>query len=245
MPNLFYGCSFLIFVWMKSNTSQTLSEENYLKAIYHLTTQADNKVTVTSIAEELVNNPASVVDMLKKLKQKKLIQYDKIKGAFLTAGGLKVAVQIVRKHRLWEVFLHDKLRYSWDEVHDIAEQLEHIRDYYLPDRLDKFLGFPQFDPHGDPIPQSNGDLPVISSKPLSEIKAGFKIKVTSVSDSSADFLRYLEKQGIGINQAITVKEIQAFDQSVLIELKGNKEVYLSAEAAKKIFVLTRDHSGQK
>jgi DtxR family transcriptional regulator, Mn-dependent transcriptional regulator len=217
--------------------TQTLSEENYLKAIYHLDKQGNGKVSATAIAEELDNNPASVVDMLKRLSDKKLIHYDKSKGAVLTANGLKIAVLIVRKHRLWEVFLHEKLGYNWDEVHDIAEQLEHIRDYDLPDRLEKFLGFPKYDPHGDPIPQSNGHLPAKASKPLSEAEVNRKILVTSVSDSSADFLRYLEKQGIGLHQTITVKEIQDFDKSVLVELKGKKEVYLSAEAAKKIFVI--------
>ena len=215
---------------------QTLSEENYLKAIYHLEKQGNGKVSATAIADELTNNPASVIDMLKKLSEKKLIQYDKRKGAVLTANGNKIAVLIVRKHRLWEVFLHDKLGYSWDEVHDIAEQLEHIRDYDLPDRLEKFLGYPKYDPHGDPIPQSNGHLPAITSKPLSEVEVNRKIRITNVSDSSADFLRYLEKQGISLHQTITVKEIQDFDKSVLVELKGKKEVYLSAEAARKIFV---------
>lgn len=221
---------------MATTTTQTLSEENYLKAIYHLEKHGNGKVTATAIAEELDNNPASVVDMLKRLSEKKLIQYDKNKGAVLTSSGQKVAVLIVRKHRLWEVFLHDKLGYSWDEVHDIAEQLEHIRDYDLPDRLDKFLGFPKYDPHGDPIPQSNGNLPTFSSIPLSEAGINRKMKVVKVSDGSADFLRYLEKQGIGLNQMILVREIQEFDKSVLVELKGKKEVYLSAEAAKKIFV---------
>ena len=216
--------------------SQTLSEENYLKAIYHLEKQGNEKVSATSISEELANNPASVVDMLKRLSDKKLILYDKRKGAVLTTSGHKIAVLIVRKHRLWEVFLHDKLGYSWDEVHDIAEQLEHIRDYDLPDRLEKFLGFPKYDPHGDPIPQSNGHLPAVTSKPLSEIEVNRKIRITNVSDSSADFLRYLEKQGIGLNQLVTVKEIHDFDKSVLVQLKGKKEVYLSAEAARKIFV---------
>jgi len=215
---------------------QTLSEENYLKAIYHLEKQGNGKVSATAIADELTNNPASVIDMLKKLSEKKLIQYDKRKGAVLTANGNKIAVLIVRKHRLWEVFLHDKLGYSWDEVHDIAEQLEHIRDYDLPDRLEKFLGYPKYDPHGDPIPQSNGHLPTVTSKPLSEVEVNRKIRITNVSDSSADFLRYLEKQGISLHQTITVKEIQDFDKSVLVELKGKKEVYLSAEAARKIFV---------
>lgn len=221
---------------MATTTTHTLSEENYLKAIYHLEKQGHGKVSATAIAEELDNNPASVVDMLKRLSDKKLIQYDKNKGAVLTASGQKVAILIVRKHRLWEVFLHDKLGYSWDEVHDIAEQLEHIRDYDLPDRLDKFLGFPKYDPHGDPIPQSNGNLPAFSSIPLSEAAVNRKMKVVKVSDDSPDFLRYLEKQGIGLNQTILIREIQEFDKSVLVELKGKKEVYLSAEAAKKIFV---------
>ena len=215
--------------------TQTLSEENYLKAIYHIGKQG-GKVSATAISEELANNPASVVDMLKRLREKKLIQYDKTKGAALTGSGHKIALSVIRKHRLWEVFLHDKLGYTWDEVHDIAEQLEHIRDYDLPDRLEKFLGFPEYDPHGDPIPKSNGNLPVSRSKPLSEMEAGRKVKITSVSDSSPDFLRYLNKQGIGLNHTITIREIQVFDRSVLVELKGKKEVYLSAEAAKKIFV---------
>ena len=132
--------------------------------------------------------------------------------------------------------MHDKLGYTWDEVHDIAEQLEHIRDYDLPDRLEKFLGFPEYDPHGDPIPKSNGKLPVTKSKPLSEIEVNRKLKITNVSDNSPDFLRYLNKQHVRLNDNITVKEIQDFDKSVLVELKGRKEVYLSAEAAKKIFV---------
>ncbi|HZK64908.1 MAG TPA: metal-dependent transcriptional regulator, partial [Puia sp.] len=179
--------------------TQTLSEENYLKAIYHIERQG-LKVSATAISEELGNNPASVVDMLKRLTEKKLIQYDKVKGAMLTGSGHKIALLIIRKHRLWEVFLHDKLGYTWDEVHDIAEQLEHIRDYDLPDRLEKFLGFPEYDPHGDPIPKSNGNLPVSRSKPLSALEPGKKIKVVSVSDGSPDFLRYLDKQGIGLNQ---------------------------------------------
>jgi DtxR family transcriptional regulator, Mn-dependent transcriptional regulator len=217
-------------------TTHTLSEENYLKAIFHLDKQGYNKVSATAIAEELKNNPASVVDMLKRLTEKKLIQYDKTKGAVLTLAGQKIAVLIVRKHRLWEVFLHDKLGYSWDEVHDIAEQLEHIRDYDLPDRLDKFLGFPKYDPHGDPIPKSNGQIPISTAIPLTEIQVNQKVRVTNVSDSSADFLRYLEKQGIGLHQTFTVKEIQEFDKSVLVELKNKKEVYLSSEAAGKIYV---------
>ncbi len=214
----------------------SLSEENYLKAIYSQTKEGVSKITPTSIAEELRNNPASVIDMLKKLSDKKLLSYDKVKGAKLTEKGNKIAVEIVRKHRLWEVFLLEKLGYSWGEVHDIAEQLEHIRHEDLADRLDKFLGYPTYDPHGDPIPDKNGKLPATKWLPLSEIAIGKKVKVVNVDDNSPDFLKYLDRQEIGLNSIITIREIQNFDKSLLVELKGKKEVYLSPEASKKIFV---------
>ncbi len=137
----------------------SLTEENYLKAIYRLSEIDGNKITPTSIAEAVNVNAASVIDMIKKLTEKKLINYDKVKGAKLTDKGNKTALLIVRKHRLWEVFLQDKLGYSWDEIHEMAEQLEHVQHEDLADRLDKFLGYPEYDPHGDPIPKSNGQLP--------------------------------------------------------------------------------------
>ena len=214
----------------------SLSEENYLKAIYNQTKEGVRKITPTSIAEELHNNPASVIDMLKKLSDKKLLTYDKVKGAKLSDRGLKIAIDIVRKHRLWEVFLLEKLGYTWGEVHDIAEQLEHIHQEDLADRLDKFLGYPNYDPHGDPIPDKNGKLPATKWLPLSEIEIGKKVKVMNVDDNSPDFLKYLDKQNIGLNSTIIIKEIQNFDKSLLIELKAKKEIYLSPEASKKIFV---------
>ena len=214
----------------------SLSEENYLKAIYNQTKEGVRKITPTSIAEELHNNPASVIDMLKKLSDKKLLTYDKVKGAKLSDRGLKIAIDIVRKHRLWEVFLLEKLGYTWGEVHDIAEQLEHIRQEDLADRLDKFLGYPNYDPHGDPIPDKNGKFPATKWLPLSEIEIGKKVKVMNVDDNSPDFLKYLDKQNIGLNSTIIIKEIQNFDKSLLIELKAKKEIYLSPEASKKIFV---------
>jgi DtxR family Mn-dependent transcriptional regulator len=214
----------------------SLSEENYLKAIYSQTKEGLTKITPTSIAEELHNNPASVIDMLKKLSDKKLLNYDKIRGAKLTEKGTKIAVDIVRKHRLWEVFLLEKLGYSWGEVHDIAEQLEHIQHDDLADRLDKFLGYPNYDPHGDPIPDRNGKVPATKWQPLSEAAIGKKVKVVNVDDNSPDFLKYLDKQEIGLNSTIIVKEIHNFDKSLLVELKGKKEIYLSPEASRKIFV---------
>ncbi|MHA4810884.1 metal-dependent transcriptional regulator [Flavitalea flava] len=216
--------------------SQSFSEENYLKAIYHIGNQGPDKVSPTAIAEALGNNPASVIDMLKRLTEKNLIQYDKSKGARLTGDGQKAALSIVRNHRLWETFLHDKLGYHWDEVHEMAEQLEHIRHPDLADRLEKFLGFPEYDPHGDPIPGSNGKIPVNKSKPLTEIEKGHKVKITKVSDHSTSFLQYLHKQQIGLLDTITVKEIQDFDRSMVIESKTKKKIYLSAEAAGKIWV---------
>ncbi len=163
--------------------TQTLSEENYLKAIYLIGKQGNDKASATAIAEALKNNPASVIDMIKKLAEKKLIQYDKSTGAKLTDKGLKASLLIVRKHRLWEVFLHDKLGYHWDEVHEMAEQLEHIRHDNLADRLEKYLGFPEYDPHGDPIPKSNGQMPLIPKKTLAEMEPGKTCQVVGVKDT--------------------------------------------------------------
>lgn len=198
----------------------TLSEENYLKAIYNLGRQKPAKITPTAISEALGNNPASVVDMLKKLVEKKLLQYEKSKGVKLTQSGMDVAISIVRKHRLWEAFLLEKLGYGWDEVHDIAEQLEHVHHPDLADRLDKFLGFPQYDPHGDPIPQANGEIAVAYKTVLAEIPVGQKCKVVAVKDTSTAFLQYLIKLDIGIGTNITLSEKIPFDNSIVISI-GN------------------------
>lgn len=216
--------------------SQSIAEENYLRTINHLAEEKNRKVTPTAIAEALGHNPASVIDMIKKLVEKKLISYDKVKGAKLTEKGARIALDIIRRHRLWEVFLLEKLGYSWDAVHDIAEQLEHIHHAELADRLDKFLDYPDYDPHGGPIPDKHGKLPASRSKPLATAEVGKKLKVVEVAEDSPAFLKYLDKQDIGLNSFITVKEVQEFDQSVLVELKNKREVFLSPEAARKIFV---------
>jgi DtxR family transcriptional regulator, Mn-dependent transcriptional regulator len=213
----------------------TLSEENYLKAIYRL--QADGgKVTASSIAENLGNNPASVVDMLKKITTKRLIKYDKKSGAILTEKGQRIALQVVRKHRLWEVFLHEKLGYSWDEVHDIAEQMEHIQHEDLDARLDKFLGFPKYDPHGDPIPQANGTLAKTSKTSLSAIQPGNSCHVVGIKDTNATFLRYLQKLNIGIGTKITVAEIIPFDASVVIMIGKQLKTTVSGKFAENVLV---------
>lgn len=216
---------------------QTLSEENYLKAIFKLSKLGSKKVSVKAIADSLGNNPASVIDMLKKLTEKKLINYDKTGGAQLTDLGANAALQIVRKHRLWEVFLKEKLDYSWTEVHEIAEQLEHIKHVDLADRLDKYLGFPEYDPHGDPIPDSKGKLPSASKMTLSEITSGKQCRVVAVKDTSVDFLKYLQQLSIGIGTVLKVIEKISFDGSVMIEIGENEKVSVSKKFAESLLVV--------
>jgi len=214
----------------------TLSEENYLKAIYHLSQPGGEKVTPTAIARVLTNNPASVIDMLKKLTEKKLISYDKKKGAKLTGTGIKAAMEIVRKHRLWEVFLLEKLGYKWDEVHNIAEQLEHIGSGELADRLEKFLGFPDYDPHGDPIPKADGKIAEVFKTMLIEIEPGKQYKVVAVKDTSVEFLHYLQKLGIGIGTRIKVIEKIPFDGSLVVQIDKNTNTTISNKFAENALV---------
>lgn len=215
---------------------QTNSEENYLKAIYLLGRQGSDKVSATVLATSLGNNPASVIDMLKKLTEKKLVEYDKTKGARLTVLGVKTALLTIRKHRLWELFLQKTLGYSWDEVHDIAEQLEHVHDENLADRLDEFLGFPQFDPHGESIPKSNGQMPDIKTKTLQEVETGKICKVVSVKDTSKSFLQYLRRLNIGIGAIIKVIEKIDFDGSLIILIDNSTQTTISVKFAESIFV---------
>jgi DtxR family Mn-dependent transcriptional regulator len=214
----------------------TLSEENYLKSIYRLGQQTNFKITPTAIAESLGNNPASVVDMIRKLTEKHLIAYDKKVGVKLTAQGLKDAVLIVRRHRLWEVFLLEKLGYHWDEIHDIAEELEHISDATLADRLDKFLGFPEYDPHGDPIPKANGKVPKSYSVTLIDLKAGDSCRVAAVRDTSSSFLQYLQKLDIGIGTHIQLIEKISFDNSLVISISGKENTTVSQKFGENILI---------
>jgi DtxR family Mn-dependent transcriptional regulator len=214
----------------------SLSEENYLKVIYRLTLMGTEKISLTSIAEALNNNPASVVDMFKKLVDRKLIHYEKTKGVKLTDKGKKIALQVVRRHRLWEVFLLEKLGYGWDEVHDIAEQLEHIHDPHLADKLDKFLGFPQYDPHGDPIPKASGEIAVTYKTTLVEISESKSCQVAGVKDTNASFLQYLKKLDIGIGTKITVIEKIPFDNSFVIMIGKNSKTTVSKVFAENLLV---------
>jgi DtxR family Mn-dependent transcriptional regulator len=214
----------------------TVSEENYLKCIFRLSQDTGNKITPTAIAETLAHNAASVVDMIKKLSDKKLIEYNKTTGVKLSEKGHKAALQIVRKHRLWEVFLLERLGYSWGDVHDIAEQLEHVQHAELADRLDKYLGYPIYDPHGDPIPQVNGKMAKSFKTTLIEVKEKESYKVVGVKDSSNSFLQYLQKLKIGIGTKITIVEKISFDESIVINIDNRNKITVSKKFAENILV---------
>lgn len=192
----------------------TFSEENYLKTIYHLATISDSEVSTNAIAEMMETKASSVTDMLKKLADKALINYIKYQGVSLTEKGTHAAKMIVRKHRLWEVFLVEKLAFTWDEVHDIAEQLEHIKSEQLINKLDDFLGNPTEDPHGDPIPDAQGKITKIEKLLLSELAESETAICVGVKDSSADFLQYLNKQKIALGAVIKVLGRENFDASL-------------------------------
>jgi len=192
----------------------THSEENYLKAIYHLTVQLEAEVPTNAIAEMMETKASSVTDMLKKLADKTLINYIKYQGVSLTEKGMHAAKMIVRKHRLWEVFLVEKLSFTWDEVHDIAEQLEHIKSEQLINKLDDFLGNPTEDPHGDPIPDAQGKITKTEKLLLSELAESEIAICVGVKDSSADFLQYLNKQKIALGAVIKVLGRENFDASL-------------------------------
>jgi DtxR family Mn-dependent transcriptional regulator len=198
----------------------TLSEENYLKAIYHLELNSDQGISTNAIAEKIETKASSVTDMIKKLSEKEVIVYKKYKGVNTTEFGRKTAANIVRKHRLWEVFLVDKLNFSWDEVHEVAEQLEHIKSQKLINELDALLGFPKQDPHGDPIPDENGNYHPIEKRLLATLHVDEKGVCIGVKDSSAEFLQFLDKQNIALGHQIKVLEKEPFDGSVQIEIEG-------------------------
>jgi DtxR family Mn-dependent transcriptional regulator len=214
------------------------TEENYLKALLKLSFQNEDKpeAGTNEMAAYLGVKPATATDMLKKLKEKDLVSYKKYGKILLTDAGKKNGIAILRKHRLWETFLCEKLDFSWDEVHEVAEQLEHIQSAKLVDKLEEFLGFPEYDPHGDPIPNANGDMPEVAKVLLSELSEGETCTVAAVKDTSTLFLQYLEKLNIAIGSKITVKEVIGFDGSMNIEVEGGAPKSVSAKFAESLFV---------
>ena len=213
----------------------SVSEENYIKSIYHLQQQTET-VTTNSLANELHTKPASVTDMLKKLQTKNLVDYEKYRGFKLNATGNKIALNIVRRHRLWEFFLVNKLGFEWDKVHAIAEELEHVSSIELIKKLDSFLNFPQTDPHGDPIPDSNGKFAVINQVSLAAVPAKKIMMVSSVGDQSPAMLEMLKHYHIGIGTSIKVNKHFAFDGSVEIKVAQQTTCVISEQLAKNIFV---------
>jgi DtxR family Mn-dependent transcriptional regulator len=213
----------------------THSEENYLKIIYHLSLKSEAVVSTNAIANVMDSKPSSVTDMVQKLAEKDLVSYKKYQGVSLTEQGRNAAVNIIRKHRLWEVFLVEKLHFSWDEVHDIAEQLEHIKSEQLINRLDEFLDFPTEDPHGDPIPNKNGVVPKLTRQLLSDAPIQQTFICVGVKDSSSSFLQYLDKQKIALGTILQVIEKEEFDNSLKLII-NQEEITVSHMVANNIFV---------
>ena len=212
----------------------TTSEENYIKSIYHLQ-QETGMVNTNSLAAEMQTRAASVTDMLKKLKNKKLLQYERYKGFRLNETGKKAALDVVRKHRLWEYFLAEKLKFDWDKVHSIAEHLEHISSEELIQRLDNFLGNPSFDPHGDPIPDRHGKIPVINQQSLSDIPLKKTVTVSSVSNQTAQMLEMLKHYDIALGTQLTVLKKFEFDGSLEIKVLKQAACIISEQVAKNVF----------
>lgn len=213
----------------------TISEENYIKVIYHISLVAPKGVNTNAIAGMLDTKASSVTDMLKKLAEKDFVSYQKYQGVTLTDKGALAAKMIVRKHRLWEVFLVDKLNFSWDEVHEIAEELEHIKSEVLINKLDEFLGFPSFDPHGDPIPDEQGIIKKIEKHLLSDAEVNKDYKCIGVKDSSTDFLKYLDKQKIALGSVLKIVEREEFDETLTIAIDG-KRTTISHKIASNLYV---------
>ncbi len=213
----------------------TRSEENYLKIIFHLERENDKEVSTNAIAETMETKPSSATDMVQKLADKGLLSYKKYKGARLSEEGRNAAVQIVRKHRLWEVFLVEKLNFHWDEVHHIAEQLEHVQSDELVNRLDKYLDFPDYDPHGDPIPDKNGNIKSADKRLLSELDKGNQGVLVGVRETSAQFLQFLDKRNIAIGSKIKVLGREFFDGSMVIQVK-KEQFFISKKIAENLYI---------
>jgi DtxR family Mn-dependent transcriptional regulator len=213
----------------------TYAEENYLKAIIKLVQPSQRSVSTNSLATHLGTSAPSVTDMLKKLSDKHLITYERYRGAALTEEGHRLATNLVRKHRLWEVFLHQSLGMSWDEIHEIAEELEHIQSERLIESLDKFLGNPKFDPHGDPIPNAQGKYTMRTQILLTDLQVGQTGTIIGVKDDDSMFLKHLSGKGINLGKSVQVLTHDAYDQAVTLSIDERK-TELTGQVAKNILV---------
>jgi len=215
---------------------ETHAEENYLKAIYSIAENSPDAVLTKVVADHIKSKPSSVTDMVQRLSAKKLVDYKKYKGVSLTETGRKKALQVIRKHRLWELFLVKHLNFSWNEVHDIAEQLEHVKSPLLVNRLDAFLKFPVRDPHGDIIPDENGKLRVDPAHYLNELTEGQSCEVTAVKDSSTEFLNYLDNAAIGLKTKIEILELIPYDRSIRVLIDDERKTTLSEKVCENLNV---------
>ena len=213
----------------------SITEENYLKAIFKISEKEGTPVSTNSIANEMTTSAASVSDMIRRLSEKELVSYEKWKGVTLKDDGRKIATDLIRKHRLWEVFLVDKLQFSWDEVHPLAEELEHIKSDELVQRLDEFLGHPKYDPHGDPIPDEHGNFVFRKQVILSEFQ-GTKGIIVGVDEHTTPFLQYLDRLQLTLGTAIEVLEVIEYDGSIRIKINDAKEQIISGKVAQNLFV---------
>lgn len=214
----------------------TTSEEKYLKAIYKISQKKGIPVATNDLAEELSTSAASVTEMIKKLFEKKFVEYQRYQGTLLTTEGSKLATQLVRRHRLWECFLVEKLSYGWDEVHDLADQLEHIKSDELVNRLEEFLNFPRFDPHGDPIPDRTGRFTIRAQFPLSTLNISDKAEVVGVAIHDSQFLRYLGEMNLEIGTQLEILERFEYDGSMRVQIDGHLPTLISPIIAKNIHV---------
>lgn len=213
----------------------TPAEENYLKAVFKCQ-EAGETATTSRLAARLHTTPASVTDMVKKLSEKALLDYKPYKGVALTEPGQRAALKVIRKRRLWEVFLVEHLEFTWDAVHEIAEQLEHIESAELTQRLDRHLGYPRFDPHGDPIPDEAGNFLPRATRKLVSISVGQRVRVAAVALHTPEFLRYLDRLGLTIGTELTVDEHLDFDNSRLVTA-NDREILLNQRVAEQLLVL--------
>jgi len=214
----------------------THTEENYLKAVYKLAGKEKKSVGTNAISSQMKTTAASVSDMIKRLSEKQLLNYQKYKGVTLTNMGNKHATQLIRKHRLWEVFLVEKLNFRWDQVHDIAEQLEHIQSDHLIQRLDAYLGNPRFDPHGDPIPNAEGKFMLRNQIPLVELYEGNSSILIGVREHDTPFLEYLNSFQIKIGTEFRILEKIKFDNSMRILIDESRETIISEKVGQNLFV---------
>lgn len=214
----------------------SITEENYLKTIFKLSENTSGNISTNEVAEKIKTKAASVTDMLQKLAEKDLLNYKKYKGVKLTNRGKEIAIGLVRRHRLWEVFLVEKLNFSWDQVHEVAEELEHINSDLLISRLDEFLNYPSHDPHGDPIPDKDGNIAYSEEKKLSELEVGTQGIVVGVNEQTPGFLQYLDKIKLSIQSKIEVLETNDYDGSKLIQLNKQQEIYISEKVCQNLIV---------